>query len=157
MSGVYNEVVDELRSDVKNLKNKEHVNIASFTRVINLYFKYWMEEIINKGSIMSLHNKMGHLFVISTLCIRYHPTKTYFVVENGVRVRKTEKVELRDGKFPFMFWDCGKKWRMFKFVPSKKWKKLIYHNFFVLKKDYSEMNLDNYGRTGSPSYVQNIK
>ena len=157
MSGIYNEVVDDLREDVKSLQNSQHVNIATFTKVVNLYFKYWFEEIIQNREIMSLHNKLGHLFVIKTKCNRYEPTKTYFVTENGKKVRKTEKLKLRNGMFPFVFWDCGKKWRMFKLVPAPKWKKKIYHNFFNLTQDYPEMSLKGLGRSGSSSYVQTMK
>jgi len=157
MSGVFAEVVDDLRKDINTLNEPQHVNIATFTRVINLYFKYWFEAVINEKMIMTLHNKLGSLFVIKTLCIRYNPTKTYFVMENGERVKKTEKLQLKDGKFPFMFWDCGKKWRMFKLTPANKWKKMIYQNFFDKDQDYPDMTLDDYGRSGSKSYVQQMK
>lgn len=157
MSGVCSEVIDDLREDIQTMKNPQHVRVAGFSRVMNLYFKYWMLEVINKKAIMTLHNRLGSLFVIKTLCIRYNPKKVYFVTENGVKVRKEERIQLRNGRWPFMFWDCGKKWRMYKFTPSKKWKKLIYTNFFEENMDYIDMSLNTYGRKASASYVQMIK
>jgi hypothetical protein len=159
ISGVYAVIEDDLRSDIRSLKITESqvINIAIFTRVINLYFKYWFEAIINENAMMKLYNKLGYLFVIKTLCIRYNPTKTYFVVENGERIKKIKEIKLKEGYFPFVFWDSGKLWRMFKFEPANKWKKMIYHNFFDLNHDYQRMNLENYGRKGSPSYVQQMK
>jgi len=157
MTGVCEEVIADLRKDIQKIKNPEHVRVAGFSRVMNLYFKYWMLEVINNKSIMTLHNRLGSFFVIKTLCIRYNPKKVYFVQENGVKVRKTERIQLRNGKWAYMFWDCGKRWRMYKFTPSKKWKKLIYNNFFVNNIDYIEMSLNEYGRTASSSYVQIIR
>ena len=37
MSGVCAEVIDKLRTDVKKMKNPQHVSVAGFSRVINLY------------------------------------------------------------------------------------------------------------------------
>jgi hypothetical protein len=157
MTGVCSEVIDDLRKDIQKMNNPQHVRVAGFSRVMNLYFKYWMEEVINNKGIMKLHNKLGSLFVIKTLCIRYNPKKVYFVEENGVKIRKSKPIQLKNGKWPFMFWDCGKRWRMYKFTPSKKWKKLIYENFFDKDMDYVEMSLEDYGRNASPSYIQMIR
>lgn len=157
MSGVYSEIVDDMRSEAKSIKNVEHINIATFTRVINLYFKYWFEAIIDQNVVMKLYNKMGYLFVIKTACIRYIPTIVYFVKENGKRVRKTKRAETRNGMFPFMFWDTNKRNRAYKFVPSPKWKKKIYKNFFDELHNYPEMSLDDYGRRGSSTYIQHLK
>lgn len=157
MSGVCNEVIDDLRKDVKTLKNPQHVSVAGFSRVINLYLKYWFLEIINNKAIYSMHNRLGNLFIIQTLCIRYNPKIIYFVTENGKRVRKVAPMPLKNGKLAFMFWDCGKRWRMYKIVPVKKWKQLIYRNYFDNHMDYPEMSLTKYGRKASPTYVQKIR
>lgn len=157
MSGVCAEVIDKLRKDVKTMKNPQHVSVAGFSRVINLYLKYWFLEIINNKFLYNMHNKMGTLFVIQTLCIRYNPQVVYFVTEDGKKVRKTVPMQLKNGKIPFMFWDCGKKWRMYKLTPVKKWKQLIYRNYFDKHMDYPEMSLNKYGRNASASYIETIR
>ena len=157
MTGVCSEVIDDLRVDIQKMNNPEHVSVAGFSRVINLYFKYWLHEVINNKAMMVLHNKLGNLFIIQTLCIRYNPTKVYFVTENGKKVRKREPMKLRNGKWAFMFWDCGKRWRMYRFSPSVKWKKLIYENYFDKLVDYPEMSLNDYGGNASASYIKEIR
>jgi len=158
MSGICAEVINDLRSEIQATDYKsEHVSVAGFSRVMSLYFKYWFEQVINNMSVMDWHNKFGSLFVVKALCIRYNPIKIYFVTENGVKVRKEAPLEMRNGKRAFMFWDCGKKWRMYKFSPATKWNRIIFDNFQRKNMDYPEMSLDNYGRKGSPSYIQIIR
>jgi hypothetical protein len=157
MSGVYAEIENDLRQDIKSLKyDKGEINIAIFTRVINMYFQLMFKSIIYDNFILSLHNKLGHIYAIKSMCIRYNPTKVYFVTENGEKVRKVQKMKLKSGRWAFMFWDVGKKWRMYRFNPASKWKKQLIENFHN-GADYPEMDLKEYGRTASPTYVQRIR
>jgi len=156
MTGIFLEAKEGLRKEVKGLQGSMHISIGLFTRIINLYIKKMFHEVIHNNDVFSLHNKMGHLFVVKSLCIRYNPTKIYFITENGKKIRKTQKIETKGGRWAFMFWDVGKKWRMYRFNPAREFKKQIAENF-LKGNNYPEMDLTKYGRAASPTYVQHLK
>jgi len=156
MTGVFEEIKDDLRREVNQLnQDSMHISLALFTRIVNLYFQEIFKQVID-GAVFSLHNRLGHLIVIKSLCIRYNPTKVYFVTENGEKVRKTKNIELVNGRWAHLFWDVGKKWRMYKFIPATKFKIQIAENF-LNGKDYPEMDLKSYGRNASSTYIQYLK
>lgn len=154
MSGIFAEVQVEMQRDADKLKyDAQHITIAMFTRVVNMYCQMMLKEIIEDAVVFPMLNKFGFLFVVQSICIRYNPTKTFFVTENGQVVRKTQKIELINGRIPHLFWDVGKKWRMFKFVLAPKFKRQIHENF-RRGVPYEIMDLKKYGGRASATYIQ---
>jgi hypothetical protein len=154
MTGVYAEIQSEMQAEADKLKYDScHITIAMFTRVVNLYIQKMLEDVIENGSIWKLLNKFGYLFIAQSVCIRYNPTKTYFVTENGHVTRKQQKIQLVNGRIPHFFWDTGKIWRMYKFVPAVKFKRRMYEKFLA-GMQYETMDLTKYGRKASATYIQ---
>lgn len=154
MSGIFAEIQTEMQAEASALKyNPQHITIAMFTRVVNQYCKMMLKEIIEDAAIFPLLNKFGFLMVVQSICIRYNPTKTFFVTENGQVVRKTQKIDLINGRIPHLFWDTGKMWRMFKFVLAPKFKRQVHENF-KRGVQYEVMDLKKYGRRASSTYIQ---
>jgi hypothetical protein len=156
MTGIFLEVKDDLRTEIKGLNDKMHVSVNLFSKIVNRYIQEVFKEVIQNGKVFSLHNRLGRLIVVKSKCIRYNPTKVYFVTENGKKVRKTQKIETINGRWAYLFWDVGKKWRMYRFKPAPKFKKQITENF-MKGFDYPEMDLQDYGRSASPTYIQHLK
>ena len=154
MTGVYLEVKPDLERMSAKLKEKHDViTVDMFTRVVNLYIQMMFKKIIFENFILPMSNKFGFLLVVQSLCIRYNPTKAFFTTTNGHVERHVQKIKLVNGRWAYMFWDTGKTWRMFRFVPAPKFKRMIAEQFFE-GKDYPEMDLKKYGRLASPTYIQ---
>jgi hypothetical protein len=154
MSGIFAEVQAEMQAEADKLKyDSQHITIAMFTKVVNLYFMHALKELIEEGKVFQMIKKFGSLLVVQSMCVRYNPTKTFFVTENGQVIRKTQKIELVNGRIPHLFWDVGKRWRTFKFILAPKFKRQIHENFKA-GFPYDVMDLKKYGKLATTTYIQ---
>lgn len=157
MTGIFLEIKDDLRRDIHKLDpaDRAYIDVATFTMIMNLYIEIMLQDVID-GAICKLYNKLGFLYVVQSLCIRYNPTKAFFVHENGQLVRKVDKVQLVNGRLAHFFWDCGKKWRMYRFKPASRFKKKMLDKFYA-GFEYAVLDLKKYGRNASDTYIQYFK
>ncbi len=158
--GVYLECKDEIDFGIscfpKGVTKSKTVSYRTFAMVVGMYFKIAFKMLI-EGMSIPLLNKFGILNVVKTKCIRYNPFRiSFYKDESGKVVRKKVKVKLRSGYWYFVFWDCPKKWRQYRFNIDIKYKR-AYMELVEDGFDYLDYTLDSYGRNASIDYIQHIK
>jgi len=158
--GVYLECKDEIDLGIKSFpkgvtKSKE-ITYRVFARVVVMYFKIAFN-MLAKGASVPLLNKFGVLNVVKTKCIRYNPFRiSIYEDETGKVVSKRVNIKLKSGYWYFVFWDCSKKWRQYRFNINIKYKR-AYMKLVEEGYDYLDYTLDGYGRNASVNYIHHIK
>jgi hypothetical protein len=160
--GVFEEARDRINERIAELPkgktNIKSISYRTFASIIRTYLKMVFYQVIHKGWGIDLYNKFGRIRVVKTQCIRYNPVKHYWVTENGKKVRKEQKLDVNKtgGYFHFIFWDCPKRLRHYKFF-SAKCQKRKYYELAMNGFEYPNHSLREYGRNASTSYIQHIK
>ena len=158
--GIYLECKDEIdlgiRSFEKGVTKSNSITYRVFAKVITCYLRISFG-MLAEGMSVPLLNKFGVLNVVKTKCIRYNPFRVSVYKDDlGEVVSKKVNVKLKSGHWYFVFWDCPKKWRQYRFNINIKYKraymKLVDDGF-----DYLDYTLDGYGRNASIGYIQHIK
>ena len=160
MFGVFNECKDDidigLQAFEKGVTKSSKIRYRVFAQVIHLYFKIVFKMVI-EGKNVPLLNKFGKLSVVKTKCIRYNPFKFVFTKDElGKVIREKVKIKMDSSYWFFVFWDCPKRLRHYRFNIGIKYKveymKKVEGGF-----DYLDYSLNKYGRTASTDYIQHIK
>lgn len=160
--GVFNEVKEDIDKKLSELPKGEtktkKITYRLFAKVVLSYLRISFNEVLNKGVGVELYNRFGELRAVKTFCNRYVPTTVKWEKVNGKLTSKRVKIDLNKtkGYMFFIFWDCPKSYRHYRFTPTSKWKRLLF------KKqeegmEYLDMSLLSYGRNASDSYIQKIK
>ncbi len=160
--GIYLRTKEEVNKDIselpKSYTNVRNIGYRLYGDIVRTYFKLIFIEILN-GFSYPLLNKFGFLRAVKTLCTRYNPSTFSFKKINGKTIR--EKIDLdinkTDGFFYFIFWDSPKKYRHYRFRPSKKWKSLLFKQVTEKEMDFPDYSLLRYGKYATNSYIHKIK
>lgn len=158
LQGIHELCEKELYDALYSINDREDVirkvNYKLFRKVITLYLEKAFENLLN-GYSFRMYNHFGVLRIIKSKMIRYNPYTYYFKrTENGC-VREKVKLSSKGGYWYFVFWDCGKKYRHYRFKAYKGFK-LKYMDRVNKGMDYIDMSLDEYGRNASETYKQKI-
>lgn len=113
LKGIYDDAIIEIKEELKKRPdiNKRTVTYREFYGVISAYLTQ-IFEIVLGGLSYDLYNRFGNIRIIKTKITRAEPK--YYIPE-GIDDHFTK------GYWHFLFWDCGKKWRMFEMKMSKKY------------------------------------
>jgi hypothetical protein len=123
--GVFKNIEESLNKDISNLKDcdKRKVTYKEFSKVIWLYFKFVMLNLMN-GERFRLHNRFGELRIAKRKVDTFLPRVNRVRVVEGKCV--TEKVDPKEymEKFNWFWyylnWDVGKKWRTHEFKQGRR-------------------------------------
>jgi hypothetical protein len=158
--GVFNECESDISNSLKELPKgvtkSKNIRYRVFAKVVHLYCKIVFKMII-EGKNVPLYNRFGKLNVVKTKCIRYNPFKFVFKKDElGKVIREKVKINLKSGYWFFVFWDCPKRLRHYRFNIDMKYKieymKKVEDGF-----DYLDYTLDKYGKYASVDYIHHIK
>lgn len=139
---IYNDSIEEIEEKLKGISNlkKRTVSYRDFSRIIRCYFRE-IFEILLKGYSYDLFNKFGRLRIVKTKTNRYKPN--YYIKDKS-------KIDdsFTKNYWHFLFWDCGKKWRMYEFTMSSSYKKIMMRkvNMGFEYEDYTDLKKDEYIR-----------
>lgn len=156
--GLYLDCREEIKSGLKEIKDKldsrRVIDYRLFNKIISLYFKKVYENLIN-GYSFRLYNHLGVLRVVKTNMIRYNPITYSFKKIDGKVIREKKKLKSNSGYWYFIFWDCGKKYRHFRFKTDVKYKR-EYMNKVNNGMDYIDYSLNGYGFKAANTYIAKI-
>lgn len=156
--GLYLDCREEMINGLKEIKDKSDVrrviDYRLFNKIISLYFSKVYENLIN-GYSFRLYNHLGVLRVVKTNMIRYNPITYSFKKVDGKVIREKKKLKSNSGYWYFIFWDCAKKYRHFRFKADIKYKR-AYMDKVEKGMDYIDYSLDGYGLKGANTYIEKI-
>lgn len=129
MYGVFKRALPYLEKECK----KAGIRVPkydNFSIIVRKFFDIIFNDVIYKYSTYKLPYRYGTITGVKTLCTRFNPTKTWWEVEDGKRVKKSAKVTINEfgGYYYHMFWELPQKFIAYRFAASKKWKKKIFFN-----------------------------
>ncbi len=123
--GTYSNIKDCLNEDVLNLKdcNKRKITYKEFRKVVGLYFKFLMIELIN-GKRFRLYNRFGELRIAKRKIDRFLPKLNRLrTVEGKVVFEKVDSLDYVK-KFNWFWyylnWEVDKKWRTHELKQGKR-------------------------------------
>lgn len=125
--GVFKNVEEDLNSGLLKLKdcNKRKVTYKEFRKVIGLYFKYLMLDLID-GKRFRLYNRFGELRIAKRKIDRFipKPIKIRFVKGKYVseKVDPLEYLKKFNWFWYYLNWEVDKKWRTHELKQGQRFK-----------------------------------
>lgn len=112
LKGIYDDALKEIKEELKKRPhlNKRTVTYREFYKIITVYLDMIYQRLLD-GFSYDLFNRFGNLRIIKTKLTRYTPK--YYTPKNI-------NDSFTKGYWHFVFWDCGKKWRMYEFKMTGK-------------------------------------
>ena len=123
--GVYNNIEHNLNKGLKKLKDcdKRKVTYKEFRRVIGLYFKHVMLDLIN-GKRFRLYNRFGELRIAKRKVDQFIPKISKVRLVDGKyiheRVSALDSMKKFNWFWYYLNWDVDKKWRTHELKQGKR-------------------------------------
>jgi len=125
--GVYKNIEESLNNDLSKLKNcnKRKITYKEFRRVIGLYFKFIMLDLIN-GKRFRLYNRFGELRIAKRKVDQFLPNINKVRLVNGKyiseKVNSVECMKKFNWFWYYLNWNVDKKWRTHELKQGKRFK-----------------------------------